>query len=317
MQTLKLPLCPRHFSLAIGAIDHSHKIVKWIFQLVGVMISAALLTVTNERGEIRSIYFVPTQAHSAFVSALLALRKSLTIFGHQQPLVFYTDTVGGDGAFLRECFPSLTLGVKPPSKWGDLVAFRLDPASPPIIVSSYTEAEATLDFVLEQVPEEAETQTMVIGFDAEWSVSLVYGGHGGIVSSKRGDGVAVIQNAWERNNYIFQLGKIRRTSKKLPPSLLRLLKNPRVLKAGVGVQADLTLVLKDLGRPSSDAQGAVELAKMAVDQGLLDKSASTLQYLTAVVLSRYLDKDEGVRVSEEWDADVLPATHAVYGAKDA
>ena len=46
---------------------------------------------------------------------------------------------------------------------------------------------------------------MVVGFDAEWAVKLVYGGHGGIVSSTRGDGVAVVQLAWKRNTYAIQV----------------------------------------------------------------------------------------------------------------
>ena len=33
---------------------------------------------------------------------------------------------------------------------------------------------------------------------------------------------------------------------------------------------------------------------MALDRGLLDKSASTLQDLSAIVLGRYLDKDDRI-----------------------
>ena len=83
------------------------------------------------------------------------------------------------------------------------------------------------------------------------------------------------------------------------------------------MQADLTLVLKDFKRPSSDAGGVAELAPMALDRGLLGKSASTVQDLSAIVLGRYLDKDDGIGVSKEWDTDSLPPAHAVYAAKDA
>ncbi|KAK4698809.1 hypothetical protein P7C70_g7460, partial [Phenoliferia sp. Uapishka_3] len=303
--------------LTIGSIDHSHKIVKWILQLAGVMIFAALLTVVNQVGEIRSINLVPTKAHSAFASALLKLRKSLHIFGHPQPLVFYTDNVAGDSQFLRESFPSLNLNVKTPSKWEDLPPFLLSPTSPPIIIDTFNEAESVLQFILEQTSDNLEALPEVVGFDAEWAVTLVYGAQGVIVSSKRGDRVALVQLAWRKNTYLFQLAKIHRTTKKLPPALLKLITNRKILKAGVNVQGDLTLVLKDFGRPSSEAAGATELAQMALERGLLQKSASSLEDLTAIVLERHLEKDEGIRVSPEWEADALPPAHALYAAKDA
>ena len=73
-------------------------------------------------------------------------------------------------------------------------------------IGTFTEVESTLQFLLEQVPEDEPGEpTMVVGFDAEWAVKLVYGGHGGVVSSTRGDGVAVVQLAWKRNTYVIQV----------------------------------------------------------------------------------------------------------------
>ncbi|KAJ3753482.1 hypothetical protein EV360DRAFT_74483 [Lentinula raphanica] len=50
----------------ICAIDHSHKLAKHIAKVDGVPIFTALLTVTNDRGEIRVCNFVTTKSHSQF-----------------------------------------------------------------------------------------------------------------------------------------------------------------------------------------------------------------------------------------------------------
>lgn len=66
----------------------------------------ALLTVTNEMGEIRVCNLVATKAHSQFELALEYMRGSLERYGHDLPEVFYMDNML-DKEFLEKCFPSL------------------------------------------------------------------------------------------------------------------------------------------------------------------------------------------------------------------
>jgi hypothetical protein len=85
----------------------------------GVQVFMALLTVTNEKGEIRICNLVATKSHSQFELALQKMRKSLELYGHDQPSVFYTDNMA-DKEFLEKCFPSLQRDVVPIEKHSNL-----------------------------------------------------------------------------------------------------------------------------------------------------------------------------------------------------
>src|SRR5688572_3379301 len=83
-----------------------------------------LLTVTNQKGEIRICNLVATKSHSQFETALTQMRQSLQLYGHEQPSIFYTDTMS-DKAFLEASFPSLRADVVPVEKYRDLEAYIL------------------------------------------------------------------------------------------------------------------------------------------------------------------------------------------------
>jgi hypothetical protein len=84
----------------VCAIDHSHKITKHIVQINSVPVFVGLLTITNEYGEIRILALVATKAHAQFETALLLMKQSLEIYGHQMPSFFFTDNMS-DKAFLE------------------------------------------------------------------------------------------------------------------------------------------------------------------------------------------------------------------------
>ncbi|KAJ7863662.1 hypothetical protein B0H13DRAFT_2354087 [Mycena leptocephala] len=69
----------------ICAIDHSFKLAKHIAKVNGEQIFIALLTITNEKGEIRVCNLVATKSHSQFELALNRMRESLILYGHDQP----------------------------------------------------------------------------------------------------------------------------------------------------------------------------------------------------------------------------------------
>jgi len=103
----------------ICAIDHSHKITKHVAKVNGECIFCGLLTVTNQKGEIRSSNLVATKAHSQFCLALNRMRESLQLYGHRQPELFYTDNMADKG-FLESSFPSLLENVVPVQKYANL-----------------------------------------------------------------------------------------------------------------------------------------------------------------------------------------------------
>ncbi|KAJ6624473.1 hypothetical protein B0H10DRAFT_2212585 [Mycena sp. CBHHK59/15] len=103
----------------ICAIDHSFKLTKHIAKVNGEQVFIALLTITNEKGEICVCNLVATKSHSQFELALEHMRESLILYSHDQPAVFYTNNML-DKDFLERCFPSLREDVIAVEKYSHL-----------------------------------------------------------------------------------------------------------------------------------------------------------------------------------------------------
>lgn len=126
------------------------------------------------------------------------MRESLTRYGHCQPKVFYTDNMSDKG-FLEAVFTSLRNDVVPIEKYGSLEPFLL-PADIRVEVKDEPAAvNAALSTILDDLPTEDFEPDLIVGFDAEWNVSV---SDGGIFT--RGE-IAVVQIAYERRVYIIQV----------------------------------------------------------------------------------------------------------------
>lgn len=158
-----------------------------------------LLTVTNEKGEIRSSNLVATKAQSQSEMALVNMEKSLSLYGHSQPQVFYTDNVS-DKPFLERCFPSLRQDVVPIQKYGNLEPFQIPP--PPTVKILLKDTSQSIDdaarWILNDVPQ--DSGSIFVGFDTEWNVDLSSRGY----VTSRGK-TAIIQIAYQNRIYIFQV----------------------------------------------------------------------------------------------------------------
>ena len=125
------------------------------------------------------------------------MSKSLNLYGHSQPSIFYTDNMA-DKQFLEECFPSLRQDVVPVEKYGHLEEFVI-PLNIPIFVKntidSINDAART---ILEDVPQ--DEGSIIVGFDSEWNVEVAAGGR----VMRRGQ-TAIIQIAYANRIYIFQV----------------------------------------------------------------------------------------------------------------
>lgn len=160
---------------------------------------------TNEYVEIRICNLVATKAHEQFRLALLEMKKSLELYGHEQPEFAYTDNMA-DRAFLEECLPSLRRGITPVEKYADLEPFTI-PESPNVhIYMKQTAsgidmaARAILDSLPDQEGPGLLSQQVFVGFDTEWNVEARP--YGGVVSEKR---TAVVQIAYKNIIYILQV----------------------------------------------------------------------------------------------------------------
>ncbi|KAJ7246127.1 hypothetical protein B0H12DRAFT_1235640 [Mycena haematopus] len=187
-------------SAEINAIDHSFKLAKHVAKVDGEQIFVALLTVTNHKGEIRVCNLVATKSHSQFELALTRMRHSLEIYGHSQPILFYTDNMG-DKDFLERCFPSLRQGVVPVEKYSHLPALEIPGDIGVCVLKSLHEIDEAMRTILMDIPEDDNTRKITIFVDSEWNVETSQ--HGYVTG--RGQ-TAILQIAYKNMIYILQLG---------------------------------------------------------------------------------------------------------------
>ena len=157
----------------------------------------AIISVTNEKNEIRVCNFVATKSHSQFEMALKDVNNSLNLYGHPQPSLFYTDNIS-DKKFLEDCFPSLHRGVTPVEKHGHLEEFIIPPDVPIFVKNNPNAINDAMRTILDDIPQ--DQGSIVVGFDSEWNVDVSAQGR----VTRRGR-TAIIQIAYENRIYILQV----------------------------------------------------------------------------------------------------------------
>ena len=94
------------------------------------------------------------------------------MFGHSQPEVIYTDNPAADKQFLESIFPSITQGVVPVEKYPGLKSFVLPVDVTWAVNHTAAEISGACTRILDDLDEESP---IVIGFDAEFNVSMIQG----------------------------------------------------------------------------------------------------------------------------------------------
>jgi hypothetical protein len=156
-----------------------------------------IISLTNKRNEICVCNFVPTKAHSQFELALKDVCGSLTLYGHPQPSLIYTDNIA-DKNFLEECFPSLRQGVTPVEKHGHLEELVIPPDITILMKNNPNAINDAMRTILDDVPQ--DEGSIVVGFDSEWNVDV--SAQGKVTRHGR---TAVIQIAYKNRIYILQV----------------------------------------------------------------------------------------------------------------
>ncbi|KAJ6456287.1 hypothetical protein C8R47DRAFT_1029405 [Mycena vitilis] len=295
-------------SAEICAIDHSHKIAKHIFKVDGVPIFTALLTVTNEKAEIRVCIFVATKSQSQYEEALRRHANELPIYGHQLPQLFYTDNIT-DKPMLEKIYDSLRVGVVPVEKYSYLPMF----ASPGFVRQpEQLDTQVSINNVMRSLCDEIPAGGhIVIGFDSEWNVDVAP--HGRLT----GQGPpAIAQIAYKDRVYVLRIGEML-SRKALPAELVNLLRSPQVIKAGRQVNGDLRRLAVAAGHPPNQFCGALDLAAFAKDRFLVTTATLSLADLFAAIFQQCLPKNDTERVSSNWSDTELTAAQLEYAARDA
>ncbi|KAJ7587753.1 hypothetical protein C8J56DRAFT_827736, partial [Mycena floridula] len=278
-------------SAEICAIDHSFKITKQIAKINGVQVFVGLLTVTNEKGEIRVCNLVASKSHSQFEVSLAQMLTSLRMYGHTEPAIFYTDNMA-DKEFLERAFPSLKKDVVAVEKHSHLPAMTI-PSDVFVCqpLKSVSEINEAMRSIIQLLPDEGTGQYLVIGLDTEYNI------------------------ACEKKVYILQVGQMI-SGKSLPDILIKVLANPRILKVGSRVTADLVYLQECCGSPTA-FKGGINLGAFAKERMVVKTARASLEDLCAVVLSRCLSKNVAERVGSHWEDADLTAEQIKYAALDA
>ncbi|KAG6808594.1 hypothetical protein H0H92_003610 [Tricholoma furcatifolium] len=301
----------QHMAMLTGhicAIDHSFKLAKQIAKIDGIQVFTALLTVTNEKGEIRICNLVATKAHAQFELALAEMRKSLILFGHDEPCLFYSDNMS-DKEFLEKTFPSLLQDVVPIEKYSHLQPLTIsdDCIS---VKRSTTAINDAMRTILDLLPDDDSETQVVIGLDSEWNVETSERGY----VTGRGQ-TAILQIAVEKKVYILQIGQMLAGSE-LPLVLKQVLTNPRIIKVGRCVASDLKY-LEQVCRSDIPFVGGIDIASLAKKKLVVSSARVSLSDLCAIVLNRCLKKNVSERTSCAWEEEELTRAQIRYAALDA
>jgi ribonuclease D len=134
----------------------------------------------------------------------------------------------------------------------------------------------------------------VIGFDTETRPAFKKG-----VINK----VALLQLSTAEKAFLFRVNKMG-----LPPEIMKILSNPKIIKPGVAIRDDI----KGLQAISAfKPQGFIELQDFAKEMGILNFS---LKKLTAIILGFRISKSQQL---SNWEAPALTEAQQIYAATDA
>ncbi|CEP07273.1 hypothetical protein [Parasitella parasitica] len=239
----------------------------------------------------------------------------------QPPIIFFTDNVLGDQAFLEKYLPSLKTDVQHvliPKAADDMTMLPLLKIPANVKISMLTTKNemndmATLimndlgtDFVNGECD---EPNPVYLGFDIEWVASE----NGQWVTGRK---TALIQIAYKKDVFLLRLCALPRPTRDqhvLPSRLIQLLKCPQVFKIGKNVGGDLRRLSKDF---EIGIAGALELSKFCFDRGVIKSTSLSLQRICEECLGHSLQKEAGLRC-EGWEDEVLLQEKIDYAALDA
>ncbi|KAG9218525.1 hypothetical protein CCMSSC00406_0001361 [Pleurotus cornucopiae] len=237
------------------------------------------------------------------------MRDSLELYGHDQPSIFYTDSMA-DKEFLERCFPSLRTDLTPIEKYGYLPEFTIPIDVNIIVHGSKNGIDDVMRTIIDALPQDDRSGPLVVGLDSEWNVEVSTRGY----VTGRGQ-TAILQIAFEKKVFILQIGSML-AGGSLPEILKQVLSNPRILKVGRCPSADLAY-LQQCCQSSVPFSGAVDLAKLAKERLVIPNARVSLSDLGAVVLNQQIKKNLPERVGSFWEEETLTASQLQYAAVDA
>lgn len=217
--------------------------------------------------------------------------------GFKLPRILYTDMCCDDRELMIEIFGELRQGghdftiAKGVPLAPELPVFDLSDVQVGCVRAS-TNSQVVVGAV-DLIRGEAEANSRVLGFDIEWKMSL---------AGSPANPPATIQLAAGKQVVIFHVVYGQRGQpKKLPASLVGLLEDGSIVKAGVGISGDCTRLRKFY---DVEVENAVDLSKMALSRKIELGLRRGLADMCNALLGLHLPKDRLVRVSD-WSKPTL------------
>ncbi|HAM98419.1 MAG TPA: 3'-5' exonuclease [Marinilabiliales bacterium] len=134
----------------------------------------------------------------------------------------------------------------------------------------------------------------VLGFDTETKPNFAKG---------KKNQVALLQLATEKSAFIFRINKMG-----LPPELMEVLSDPKIVKVGVAIKDDIK-ALKNIH--SFEPSGFVEIQEKVKDFQI---ESFSLKKLSGLLLGFRISK---AQQTSNWEADQLTEAQIKYAATDA
>ena len=311
--------------------DASYKEAKHLGQFHGKPIFKALITATNEVGEIRVQFHVVTDGHDQMKSQIAALLDTLRVYNQPQPMLLTTDKPSDDKPFFLENIKSLkdmqiTLdsGIPALPQSNVLTDCTVDiDKDVRVCGNSTTDAENRLMAirglvkVLPPNNKAVPPSQCIMGFDIEWNV---HKNDRGFIEKGSPSPVALIQLSYKEK----EDGQIKAVlitmngGKTLGKQLLKLLTDPDITFVGRGIKGDKAKLGKDFNCIQQlENMKIADIGTMASACGIIKSTGPTLERLVELVLEEKLDKDPNVRISDKWSSKNLSAEQIKYAALDA
>jgi hypothetical protein len=301
--------------------DASFKEAKHLCQIRGKPMFKALITATNQVGEVRMQFHVVTDGHDQFDRAIDDMLHTLNAFGQPGPELFATDKPAEDKSYFLNKIPSLQakqdqldrnapLPPPPPSNFATLDKSKIQVAK---TVTAIETAVQSVRDLLGALPAERR----VVALDAEWDTTKNAAGH--VVGQGK---VALIQLGYDLDDgegpqaLLLQVARLS----KLPERLEKFIVDAGFTFVGRGVGADFEKIAKDFKSPrvkafKDEGGGVVDLGTLARSRGLAKVGTLSLEKVVRLTVGKDVSKDPLVRLSQ-WSTPTLTQPQMQYAALD-
>ena len=255
----------------------------------------------------------PTTSLGILKPLFKSLHQNLTSFGHELPVLIYSDKCCQFSGFLEGNVDRLLDGVVKPTLNSKLEDFKHEGEV------SLAESAATADDLVDDIMEHfsvSDPSRFYVGFDIEWSVNLKTNTHGfvGLIQIALDNGQVYLFQTSKCCHRLPEMGPDRKVITKgvLPFKLKVLLENDQIKKVGRQISGDFKKLDNDFDVESA---GSIDIAGLARSKGVINDQRISLKNLCAQVLNLNLPKPDAIRISD-WDRQ-LSEDHIKYAALDA